>query len=162
MVDRASKKRDVIHLLVSKYASSFRKKKLRYSEEEKAVISSMLHDAQGNFRTVADACRIGGLCSLDRSTVQRIKKGTTPPPGKPVNKEFEKLVVSIVRSRTPSGNITSSMLQITALSVQQYPQFQKCPVVQRLQFSRKWVTGMWHRHFVRSNQCGIQCHKTEI
>ncbi len=162
IVDCASDKRARIEMLVSKYASSFRKKKLRYSEEEKAVISSMLHDAQGNFQLVADACRIGGFCSLDRSTVQRIKKGTTPPRGKPVNKDFEKLVVSIVRSQIPSGNITSSMLQITARSVQQHPQFQKCPIVQRLQFSRKWVTGMWHRHFVRSNPCGIQCHKTEI
>ena len=117
MVDRASDKRAIIDRLVSKYAGSFRKKKLRYSEEEKAVISSMLHDAQGNFRIVADACRIGGFCSLDRSTVQRIRKGRTPSLGKPVNKDFEKLVVSIARSQTPSESVTSSMLQTAAKSV---------------------------------------------
>jgi hypothetical protein len=163
MVDRASYKRATIDRLVSKYAGSFRKKKLRYSEEEKAVISSMLHDAEGNFRIVAEACRICGLCSLDISTLQRIQKSTRAPPGKPVNKDFEKLVVSIVRSQTPSGNVTSAMLRTAAKRVkQEYSQFQKCPIVQRLQFSRKWVHGIWHRYFVLSNQCGIQCHKTEI
>ena len=151
MVDRASKKRAIIDILVSKYAGSFRKTKPRaiYSEEEKAVITAMLHDAKGNVQVVADACRIGGLCSLDRSTVRRIQKGRTHSLGKPVNKDFEELVVSIARSQTPSGNVTSSILQTAAKKVStDFQQFLKCPIVQRLQFTRKWATGVFHRHFV--------------
>jgi hypothetical protein len=144
-------KRAIIDVLVLKYAGSFREKKPRavYSEEEKAIISAMLHDAKGNVQIVADACRIGGFCSLYRSTVQRIQKGRTPSLGKPVNKDFEKLVVSIARSQTPSGNVTSSMLRTTAKRVStDFPEFLKCPIVRRLQFTRKWATGVFHRHFV--------------
>jgi hypothetical protein len=79
-----------------------------------------------------------------------------------VNKDFEQLVVSIVRSQNPSGNVSSSKLRTTANSAKQDPQYRECPIVQRLQFSRKWARGIWQRHFVRSNQCGIQCHKTEM
>jgi hypothetical protein len=152
MVDRASKKRAVIEFLASKYADRLRKKKPRalYSEDEKAVITEMLHDANGDVKVVTDACRIGGFSSLDRSTVQRIQQGRTPPLGKPVNTEFEKLVVSIARSKkTTSGNVTLSILQTTAKSVlQEFPQFQTCAIVQRLQFSPKWATGIFRRHFV--------------
>ena len=148
----ADQKRCIIEFLVSKYAGGFRKKKLRahYSEDEKNIIRAMLLDAQGNFQLVADACRIGNFCSLDRSTVQRIQQGRTPPLGKPVNTEFEKLVVSIARSKkTTSGNVTLSILQTTAKSVlQEFPQFQTCAIVQRLQFSPKWATGIFRRHFV--------------
>jgi hypothetical protein len=151
MVDRASKKRAIIDLLASKYADRLRKKKPRalYSEDEKAVITEMLHDAKGNVQIVADACRIGGFSSLDRSTVQRIQQGRTASLGKPVNTEFEKLVVSVARSKTTSGNVTLSILQTTAKSVlKEFPQFQTCAIVQRLQFSTKWATGIFRRHFV--------------
>jgi hypothetical protein len=149
MADRASKKRNIIDLLVSKYAGRFSSKKLRapYSEDEKSVIRAMLLDAQGNFQIVADACRIGGFCSLDRSTMQRIIRSRTPSRGKPVNKEFEKLVVSFFSSQSPTSNV-SSMLQIAANSVlREFPEYRKCPIVQRLQFSRKWATSFFHRHF---------------
>ncbi len=164
MVYRASDRRAVIDLLVSKYAGSFSGKKPRalYSEEEKAVISAMLHDAQGNVQIVADACKQGGFCSLDRATIRRIQQGRTPLRGRPVNKDFEQLVVSIVRSQNPSGNVSSSTLRTTANCAKQDPQYRECPIVQRLQFSRKWARGIWQRHFVRSNQCEIQCHKTEM
>jgi hypothetical protein len=82
--------------------------------------------------------------------------------GRPVNKDFEQLVVSIVRSQNPSGNVSSSTLRTTANCAKQDPQYRECPIVQRLQFSRKWARGIWQRHFVRSNQCEIQCHKTEM
>ena len=164
MVNRASDRRAVIDLLVSKYAGSFSGKKPRvlYSEKEKAVIRAMLNDAQGNAQIVVDACKQGGFCSLDRATVRRIQQGRTPSRGRRVNKDFEQLVVSIVRSQNPSGNVSSSKLRTTANSAKQDPQYRECPIVQRLQFSRKWARGIWQRHFVRSNQCGIQCLKTEM
>jgi hypothetical protein len=166
MVDRASKKRHIIDFLIKKYDGRFRKKNLRahYSEYEKTVISAMLLDAQGNFQLVADACRIGGFCSLDRSTVRRINKGRTPrnPRGKPVNHDFEKLVFSSFMSQSPSGN-SISMLQIAAHSVlKNFPEYRKCPVVQRLQFSRKWANGFFHRHCPRSNPAkfhDLESHK---
>lgn len=162
MVDRASQKRCKIEFLVSKYAGGFRKKKLRahYSEDEKNVIRAMLLDAQGNFQLVADACRIGNFCSLDRSTIQRMKKGRTRPRGKPVNQDFEKLVVSFFSSQSPSGNVVS-MLQTAAHSVlKDFPQYQKCPIVRRLRFSRKWATGFFQRHFLRSNPAEFHDHES--
>jgi hypothetical protein len=160
MVDRASKRRYIIDCLVSKYAGSFRSKKLRapYSEDEKTVIRAMLLDAQGNFQLVADACRIGGLCSLDRSTMQRIEQGTTSSPGKPVNQDFEKLVVSFFLSQSPSGNATLMLQSIAHSVLKEYPQYRKCPIVRRLQFSRKWAHGFFDRHF-RSNAAEVHDHE---
>jgi hypothetical protein len=166
MGDRVSKRTNIIELLVSKYAGKFRSKKLRahYTEDEKSVIKAMLLDAQGNFQIIADACRIGGFCSLDRSTVQRIKRSRTPSRGKPVNNEFEKKVLLFFssQSQSPSSNVFS-MLQIAAHSVlKEFPEFRKCPIVQRLQFSRKWATSFFHRHFLRSNHDHHhQSHKIE-
>ena len=161
MVDCASKRRCIIEHLLSKYAGMFSSKKLRapYSEDEKTVIRAMLLDAQGNFQLVADACRIGGFCSPDRSTIQRIKKSTTISQGKPLNKDFEKLVVSSFLSQSPSGNVTSRLQSAAHSVLEECPQYRKCPIVRRLQFSRKWGYSFFHRHFLRSNPAEVHDHE---
>ena len=146
----------MIDHLVYKYAGCICKKpRARYSEQEKAVIRAMLIDARGNCRVVVEACKIGWICSLQLSAVQKIHNCAKMLRGRPVNKDFEQLVLSLALSeaslRTVRTNVPLclAMLQRVASDVlTSFPEYLECPIVQRLKFSFKWASGILKRHFL--------------
>ena len=98
--------------------------------------------------------RIGGFCStLQLSAVRKIHRCPKLSPGRPVNKDFEKLVVSLALSQSSSRTVRGAkvypclaMVQRAASEVlRRFPEYLECPIVQRLKFSFRWASGIFKR-----------------